>query len=97
MKNKNNIKQSRSEKMVKEPKKQNSCYLFCIRQVAQGSQSKTPTKRKVDLRRKNPLNNIHGKENLRAKKPFKRGVDLREKPKSNKSRTKRKVDLKKNM
>jgi len=72
-------------------KKQNSCYLFCILQVAQGSQSKTSTKIKVDLRRKNPSNNIHGKENLRAKKPFKREIDLREKPKFNTSRTKRKV------
>jgi len=31
--------------MVEErKKKQNSCYLFCIHQVAQGSQSKTSTK-----------------------------------------------------
>jgi len=71
-KNKNNRKQSRFEKMVEErKKKQNPCYLFCIRQVAPGSQSKTSTKIKVDLRRKNPSNSIHGKENLRAKKPFK--------------------------
>ena len=77
----------------KNEKKHNSCYLFYIRQVAQGSRSKISTKREVDLRRKNPSNNIHGKENLRAKKPLKREIDLREKPTSNTSRTKRKVNI----
>jgi len=40
--------------MVEEQKK-NSCYFFCICQVAQGSQSKTLTKRKVDLKRKKSM------------------------------------------
>jgi len=40
-----------------------------------------------------PSNNIHGRANLRVKKPFKREIDLRENPKSNTSRTKRKVDM----
>jgi len=94
MKNKNNGKQSRYEKMDEEwKKKHNSCYLFFIRQVAQSSQSKISSKRKVDLRRKNPSNSIHGKANLRVKKPFKREIDLRKKLKSNTSHTKRKVDM----
>ena len=39
--------------MVEERKKKhNSYYIFCIRQVAQGSHSKTSTKIKVDLRKK---------------------------------------------
>jgi len=75
--------------MKNEKKKQNSCYL----QVAQDSQNKTSTKRKVDMRRKNKSNNIHRKANLRPKKSFKREIDLRKKPKCNTCRTKRKVDL----
>jgi len=65
--------------MKNEKKKHNSCYLYYIRKVAQSSQSKTSTKRKVDLRRKNKSNNIHRKTNLKAKKSFKTEIDLRKK------------------